>query len=107
MRLAAEDHVVHVAMTDVVFFLHCTIPFSFSLTRLLYARANEKLYEKGQQRIKKRLADFYAQEGHCICKIKKRRRLCAAHGANNLEIFCRDMCVAENTLREVSVELSA
>jgi hypothetical protein len=48
MRLAAEDHVVHVAMTDVVFFLHCTIPFSFSLTRLLYARANEKLYEKGQ-----------------------------------------------------------
>ena len=75
MRLAAEDHVVHVAMTDVVFFLHCTIPFSFSLARLLYARANEKLYEKGQQRIKKRLADFYAQEGHCICKIKKRRRL--------------------------------
>ena len=75
MRLAAEDHVVHVAMTDVIFFLHCTIPFSFSLTRLLYARANEKLYEKGQQRIKKRLADFYAQEGHCICKIKKRRRL--------------------------------
>ena len=49
MRLAAEDHVVHVAMTDVIFFLHCTIPFSFSLTRLLYARANEKLYEKGQQ----------------------------------------------------------
>lgn len=62
MSLAAEDHVVHVAMTDVVFFLHCTIPFSFSLTRLLYARANEKLYEKGQQRIKKRLADFYTQE---------------------------------------------
>ena len=48
MSLAAEDHVVHVAMTDVIFFLHCTIPFSFSLTRLLYARANEKLYEKGQ-----------------------------------------------------------
>ena len=83
MRLAAEDHVVHVAMTDVVFFLHCTIPFSFSLTRLLYARANEKLYEKGQQRIKKRLADFYAQEGHCICKIKKRRRLSRPQTRNN------------------------
>ena len=80
MSIAAEDHVVHVAMTDVVFFLHCTIPFSFSLTRLLYARANEKLYEKGQQRVKKRLADFYAQEGHCICKIKKRRRLLPARG---------------------------
>ena len=30
--------------------------------------------------------------------IKKRRRLCAAHGANNLEIFCRDMCVAKKYL---------
>jgi hypothetical protein len=36
--------------------------------------------------------------------IKKRRRLCAAHGANNLEIFCRDMCVAKNTSHAASVE---
>ena len=31
------------------------------------------------------------------------RKVCAAHGANNLEIFCRDMCVAKNTLRGESV----
>ena len=32
------------------------------------------------------------------------RKVCAAHGANDLEIFCRDMCVAKNTSHAASVE---
>ena len=116
MLLAAEDHVVHVAMTDVVFLLHCTIPFNFSLTRLLYARANEKLYEKGQPRIKKRhrlfirkeytasaksksVADFYPQG---VCGIRKAAKLLTAaqapaHGAKKFQSFFLTTCASEKT----------
>mgnify|MGYP006899711684 CR=1 FL=1 len=46
--------------------------------------------------------------GSMLCYVKKASQSFASADAKAvLYVFCRDMCVAENTLRGVSVELSA
>ena len=49
----------------------------------------------------KRAALLLIAEGYSLAEFRARRR------ESNAIVFCRDMCVAENTLRGVSVELSA
>ena len=41
------------------------------------------------------------------CQKKASQSFASADAKAVLYVFCRDMCVAENTLRGVSVELSA
>ena len=42
-----------------------------------------------------------------VCQKKASQSFASADAKALLYVFCRDMCVAENTLRGVSVELSA
>ena len=81
MRLAAEDHVVHVAMTDVVFFLHCNHSFQLFSHPAIICASKRKVVRKKAMGIKG-VADFHPQG---VCGIRKAAKLltaaqAAAHG---------------------------
>ena len=63
MRLAAEDHVVHVAMTDVVFFLHCNHSFQLFSHPAIICASKRKVVRKRAMGIKG-VADFHVRKGY-------------------------------------------